>query len=123
MAAGEFVKVAASQLRRASFVLKQEAHSMLSERERTARQKSNEITEAQMKLRAKQVLLNDPNRDSREKQHTASEMRDLQRLIDTKQREMNDITQRLAQAAQVKQTKASGLEGRAGDLEMQASSL
>jgi hypothetical protein len=123
MAARDFVKVAAGQLRRASQALKQEAQSMLAERERTARQKSSEITDTQLRLRAKQAGLNDPNRDAREKQRNVIEAQQLQRAIDIKQREMNEITQRLAMAAQIKQSKAQSLDGRAGDLEMQASSL
>lgn len=123
MAARDFVKVAAGQLRRASQALKQEAQSMLAERERTARQKSSEITDHQLRLRAKQASLNDPNKNPRERQRDILEAQQLQRAIDTKQREMNQITQQLAMAAQSKQNKASSLDGRAGDLELQASSL
>jgi hypothetical protein len=123
MAAGDFVKVAAAQLRRAAQALKQESNSMLAERERTARQLSSEITDHQLKLRIKQTELNDPNRDDREKQRTAREVQDLHKAIDTKQRKMNEVTAQLSNAAQVKQSKATNLDGRAGDLESQASSL
>ena len=123
MAAGDFVKVAAAQLRRASMMLKQEAQGMLNERERTARRLSSEITDHQLKLRARQISLNDPNKDDREKQRLGNEVRSLQQQISAKQKEMDAVTQNLAQAANAKRNKANGLDGRAGDLELQASSL
>jgi chromosome segregation ATPase len=123
MAAGDFVKVAAAQLRRASQVLKQESSSMLAERERTARQLSSEITDHQLKLRVKETELNDPNKDDREKQRISREIQDLHRAIDTKQHRMNDASAQLANAANVKKSKATNLDGRAGDLESQAASL
>jgi predicted RNase H-like nuclease (RuvC/YqgF family) len=123
MAAGDFVKVAAGQLRRASMMLKQEAQGMLNERERTARRVSSQITDYQLQLKAMQGMLNDPRRDSREKQRVSSQVKSLQQAIDAKQREMNRLVQQLADAARVKQLKASGLDNRAGDLEAQVSTL
>jgi|SRR5581483_5377566 len=123
MAAGDFVKVAASQLRRASMVLKQEAQGMLNERERTARRLSSEITDHQLKLRRIQTALNDSSKDSREKQRLANEARSLQQQIGAKQREMNVVTQNLADAANAKRNRANNLDGRAVDLEAQVSYL
>jgi hypothetical protein len=122
MAAGQFLKVAAAQLRRASQILKQEAQSMLAERERTARQKSSEITNHQLQLRAKQATLYDPSKQNAEKQRTAKEVQNLQQAINAKQQEIVRANQQLAGAAQSKQSKASNLEIRARDLESQASS-
>lgn len=123
MAAGDFVKVAAGQLRKASMVLKQEAQGMLNERERTARRLSSEITSNQMKLRGLQIESNGSNRSNQEKQRINTAVRSLQQLIDAKQREMDAVNRNLADAAHAKQDKAISLDGRAGDLESQASYL
>lgn len=123
MAAGDFVKVAAAQLRRASMMLKQEAQSMLNERERTARQVSSQITTHQVQLRARQVTLNDPRRNSQERQRAAADVRSLQQMINAQQREMNRVVQQLAMAAKAKQLKAINLDSQAGGLESQVSRL
>lgn len=123
MAAGDFLKVAAAQLRRASMVLKQEARGMLSERENTARQKSRDITDAQLKLKAKQVELINPNRGQQEKQETAKEAIRLQQEITSGQQEMQKVTQELADRAGKKQSQAQRLDGHASELESQAGAL
>lgn len=123
MAAGDFVKVAAAQLRRASMMLKQEAQGMLNERERTARRLSSEITDHQLKLRGLQIGQNDPNKSDQEKQQINAAVRSLQQQVTAKQREMDVVSRNLADAANAKRNKATGLDGRAGDLESQAASL
>lgn len=123
MAAGEFLKVAAAQVRQASMMLKQEAQSMTSQREDTERQKSSSITEAQLKLKARQIELNDPNKNQGQKQEIAKEVNGLQQAITNEQREMREITQKLAEEASKKQSQAQQLDERASELETQASAL
>ncbi len=123
MAAKDFVKVAAGQLHRAAFALKQEAQSMRAERERKTREKATRINEAELKLKAKQTMLYDPNMDDREKQQTARVAGQLQQQIQSDKRELQEVTQRLAQEADKKNSQAKSLDGRAGELESSASSL
>jgi predicted nucleic acid-binding Zn-ribbon protein len=120
MAAGDYLKVAASQLRRAAQALQQQAHGLLAERDRAARQKSSEITDQQLAAKAHQMRLYKAG-DNREKVRLGQELHTMQKQIETKQQEIADTTQKLEGAAQAKQDRAVSLESKARELESQAS--
>lgn len=122
MAAGDFVKAAAAQLHRAAFALKQEAQSMLAERERRSREKAGWINHAELSLKAKQTSLYNP-KDDQEKQRTVAEVGKLRQQIDSEKHALQQIAGELAQAADKKNSQAKNLDSRASDLESQAGSL
>lgn len=121
MAAGDYLKVAAAQLQRASQVLQQRARSLLVERDRTTQQKANEITRHQTDLRLKQAELAGKE-DNGEKAALAREVQQLQHAVNSKKQEVEHVTQQLSAAAQSKQRTADTLLSKARELESQASS-
>jgi len=123
MSAGDYLKVAASQLRRASVVLQEEAHDVAGHKDRTTREKSNYINKAQLQLKGKQVAAIDPNRDDQEKQRLAREAKELQQQIESEKQIIEQVAKEATQTANLKQSQAHDLESQASRLESQASAM
>lgn len=121
MAANDYLKVAAAQLRRAADFLQHQASELLSERMRVTSRKNNEITKHQLELKTKQAEAWQAD-DSQEKRQYNQEMHDLSKRIDDKKQEIKQANDALGGAARTKQQAAQELSEQARGLESKASS-
>lgn len=123
MAAGEYLKSAASSLHRAADSLKQQAKEMQANLTRFQSEKKSQIDSANMELKTKQAeqtrMTDNPARQS----YLAIKIQRLQNEIIAAQQEIKDAESNLHSAVNAKLNTSTAIENQAKQLESQASSV
>ncbi len=120
MAANDYLKVAASQLRRAAEFLHKQSLQLSFEKTRITTLKTTEISRHQNEIRANQMTVMH-NLDVREKAALVARSRMLEQQIHLKKDELKKITDQINNIARAKEQTAASLTGQARQLESQAS--
>lgn len=122
MAAGEYLKSAASSLYRAADSLKQQAKEMQANLTRLQSEKKSQIDNASLELKstqAEQVGIDNPARRS----YLSVRIQKLQNEIVAAQQEMKEAEANLHNAVAAKLSTSTAIESQAKQLESQASSV
>lgn len=119
MAANDYLKAAAAQLRRAAVYMQRQAHDFIAELDRMTSQKSKEITQHQVNMKLKQAELSS-NNNGTDRSELEREVHTLQKQIETKKNEVKQATNDLNNAARSKQQAAQEIESKARELEQKA---
>lgn len=123
MAAGEYLKSAASSLHRAADTLKQQAKELQSNLTRFQKEKKSQINSASAELRTRQAeqlrFTDNPARQS----YLALKVQKLQNEIIAAQQEIKDAEANLQNAVSAKLNTSTAIENQAKQLESQASSV